>query len=1237
MQAALATAVIAAVGLGNSSAAFADPPTAPDQPTQPTVAQITDTLSVSFDAPADNGSEITGYTVDCTSSDGGIEALNTGVSSPIVVGPLTYLKTYGCTVVASNAYGDSPASDPSDDATIATSAPDTPQQPTADAEGTSITLSMDAPYDNGSLITEYDADCISSDGGVEGTATSDSLPIVVDSLSLGNTYSCTVTATNDQGTSDPSPASDDTVVPAQVPDAPAQPTAVPDDGTITVSFDAPASNGSDISEYDADCISSDGGTEGTGTGTDTTPIVVSSLDNGHAYTCTLTATNGAGTSDPSPASEPVIVGTPTVVGGTVVTVANNAAYVTAGDHFNDAGDDITGYTASCTSSDGGTPNTVTSATAPVYVDGLDNGSTYTCTLFATNSRGDGPIIDESDPFSPTTIPDTPDPPTVTPGDGRAWVSFDAPNDNGDPITSYDVECTSSDGGTTGDATDVTSPIEVDGLDNTNTYSCTVRATNNSGTGLWSNPSDDVVIGPGVPDAPTITEIDRGSNSVTVTFDAPDDHDNAISSYTVTCTSDDGGTTQTASDTQSPIEVDNLTNSSYYTCTVNATNDVGTGPDSDPSDQFLAAAEPDAPIIGHLTRGDNSVTVQLVEPNDNGEAISSYEIDCTSSDGGDEVIVDDTPLTIEVDGLSNGNTYTCNATATNVMGTSVASADSAPFVAGQRPDAPVITSITRGNNSVDVGFDAPWDGSIAIRVYTVSCVSSDGGTTASNRGAGTSIWVNYLTNGHTYECTVTATNDIGDSAASDPSDDFVAAATPRPPSLTTFALGSNAVTIGIRSTADAANPISSYTLTCTSSNGGTTRNNTDVGSPITVGSLSNGKTYTCRAVATNDLGDSAPSPASRAFVASGVPSAPTLTTLKRGSNSASVAFLAGAANGSPITKYTATCTSSDGGTTRTVNGTKSPIAVTLLTNQNTYTCAVTATNAVGTGAASDDSSSFVAAGYANAPVINSVTRQAGGVSVDFATPNDNGSAITSYKATCLSSNGGVARAVSGASSPIVVLALTPGKTYTCTVVAVNGIGTSAASAASSSFVAANVPGMPHITTVTRGSNSVSVPFTVAVANGTPVTGYTVTCTSNNGGDPQSNTGATSPIAVSSLTNGKNYACSVKATNLMGTGASSPGVTFVAGAVPDAPTAVTVTATRGTGTVTFTAPAANGSTITKFTATCVSSDGGTTRTGISTHSPTNVVMMTAGKTYTCTETATNAIGTSAASIASNTFTA
>ena len=110
--------------------------------------------------------------------------------------------------------------------------------------------------------------------------------------------------------------------------------------------------------------------------------------------------------------------------------------------------------------------------------------------------------------------------------------------------------------------------------------------------------------------------------------------------------------------------------------------------------------------------------------------------------------------------------------------------------------------------------------------------------------------------------------------------------------------------------------------------------------------SNSKTYTCRVVATNDLGDSAPSLPSAAFVAATAPDTPTVTGITRTSNAASVAFTIAANNGAAITGYRATCTSSDGGATKTNTSTKSPISVTTLTNSKTYTCVATAANIIG---------------------------------------------------------------------------------------------------------------------------------------------------------------------------------------------------------------------------------------------------------------------------------------------------
>lgn len=84
------------------------PPTAPEAPTNVVATSngTSQTATVSFTAPFDGGSAITGYTV--TSSPGGITG--TGASSPINVTGLTNNTDYTFTVTATNAVGTGPAS-----------------------------------------------------------------------------------------------------------------------------------------------------------------------------------------------------------------------------------------------------------------------------------------------------------------------------------------------------------------------------------------------------------------------------------------------------------------------------------------------------------------------------------------------------------------------------------------------------------------------------------------------------------------------------------------------------------------------------------------------------------------------------------------------------------------------------------------------------------------------------------------------------------------------------------------------------------------------------------------------------------------------------------------------------------------------------------------------------------------------------------------------------------------------
>jgi hypothetical protein len=122
-------------------------------------------------------------------------------------------------------------------------------------------------------------------------------------------------------------------------------------------------------------------------------------------------------------------------------------------------------------------------------------------------------------------------------------------------------------------------------------------------------------------------------------------------------------------------------------------------------------------------------------------------------------------------------------------------------------------------------------------------------------------------------------------------------------------------------------------------------------------------------------------------------------------------------------------------------------VTGLTAGKTYTCTVTARNAVGYGQASDPSDMFVpAAAKPGAPTINSVTAGVGSLKVAFSPPLDNGGApIISYRAACTSTDGGKSGSRSGPKSPITVGGLTAGKSYNCVVQAQNKVGLGAASA------------------------------------------------------------------------------------------------------------------------------------------------------------------------------------------------
>ncbi|MGO9876405.1 MAG: fibronectin type III domain-containing protein [Acidimicrobiia bacterium] len=125
-----------------------------------------------------------------------------------------------------------------------------------------------------------------------------------------------------------------------------------------------------------------------------------------------------------------------------------------------------------------------------------------------------------------------------------------------------------------------------GLTVDKTYRFTVAAINVAGTSARSQPSNAVTIGvPGPPAKPTVATTALGS--LKVSFNSPPNNGAAITHYTATCTSQNGGTTSINSTKASPINVDALTPGKTYTCSVTATNSRGTGPPSPRSASIVA--------------------------------------------------------------------------------------------------------------------------------------------------------------------------------------------------------------------------------------------------------------------------------------------------------------------------------------------------------------------------------------------------------------------------------------------------------------------------------------------------------------------------------------------------------------------------------------------------------------------------------------------------------------------------
>jgi hypothetical protein len=626
-------------------------------------------VSLSWAAPQDDGGNpVTLYTVRVLVGST-VQDTRTTTGTSLIVGSLSNGTAYGFTVAATNSEGQGLPSAVVQ-ATPRT-VPDVPQDVQVSRGDGQIQVTWAVPLgDGGSPITHYTVRAYIG-STVARTQTSSTTSATVTGLTNGTAYTFRVSAHNAAGEG-PASAATASIQPGRAPTAPQNLVASPGNQEVVLTWSAPADiGGLAISRYVVR-TSSGGSLLRTGFVT-TTTASIGVLNNGQAYTFTVSAENAAGegpTVGPVTATPRTVPGAPTGIsttpGNQQVTVSWTAPTV-------DGGSPVTGYSVQVYSSTGTPLRTQASSTTSATVTGLTNGTGYLFAVRAVNAAGEGPLSPQSGTTTPRTVPGAPRNVTATPGNSQVVLAWVAPADNGGAAISGYTVTLSAGGSVVRTESASASPLTLTGLTNGTEYGFTVSATNTAGTGAATAP---VLATPRtVPGAPRNVTAMPGNSQVVLAWAAPADNGGAaISGYTVTLSAG-GSVVRTESASASPLTLTGLTNGTAYTLTVAAENVAGRGPAAGPAEAVIPFGPPSAPQRVRVAALGRRVAVKWDAPaNDGGRAPSRYTV--TSSPAGVQVSVAGTETSAVVDGLPLASGYTFTVVATNAAGPGAASAPSA---------------------------------------------------------------------------------------------------------------------------------------------------------------------------------------------------------------------------------------------------------------------------------------------------------------------------------------------------------------------------------------------------------------------------------------------------------------------------------------------------------------------------------------------------------------------------------
>ncbi len=311
-------------------------------------------------------------------------------------------------------------------------------------------------------------------------------------------------------------------------------------------------------------------------------------------------------------------------------------------------------------------------------------------------------------------------------------------------------------------------------------------------------------------------------------------------------------------------------------------------------------------------------------------------------------------------------YTAGATAKfwqtpiTVSG-SVTSAGTTTFnwVAGDIPAAPVLASPLTAGNGTLAGTFTPTASTPATTGYTVTAVPTAGATVnLSLAGGATNFTFTGLTNGTQYAVSITATNSLGTSGASN-TVNGTPGTVPAAPVLASPLTAGNGTLAGTFTPTASTPATTGYTVTAVPTAGATVNLSLAAGATnFNLTGLTNGTQYAVTVTATNSIGSSASSNLVNGTpvdpVAPGtIPAAPALASpLTAGNGTLAGAFIH-AASSPATTGYTVTAVPTSGGAVNlSLSAGATNFVFTGLLNGTQYAVSVTATNSLGTSASSN---------------------------------------------------------------------------------------------------------------------------------------------------------------------------------------------------------------------------------------------------------------------------------------------